>query len=329
MSKSNTKNSIIRYLDETATPLEKKKLLEWLIKRPENRSYFLNVYNLWIATKVAGKNVDTEGALQRFLNRIEEYENKYNRRRKNRIVYFVVSAVATLALLVAISTYVHYQKPSQEHYTVVVEATQKKKIVLPDQSVVWLSPDSRLSYPSELDGAERHVSFEGDAFFEISSDKEKPFIIDLGEETIRVLGTSFNIQNKAEANNREVVLVSGSIELAFSDTQESYQLHPNEMISYSKTDRRPKIEAVEASLYSIKTKDRLIFDNESLSYVVRCLEIWYGVEIQDSQIDTDKIYVSFTVIDETPEQTMKMLSMVAPVKYEISGGVIHLRYSNR
>lgn len=317
------KNIILRYLNNEANSAERDALFDWLSKKSENRCYFMKVYNIWLAARQADNRFDAKRAMQCFIRRIADYEMLASRQHKKRLLYFVGSAAATLLILISLSVFIFHQKPSQEYSTIVVEATQKKKIVLPDQSVVWLSPNSKLSYPEQFAGDKRIVFFEGDALFEIFPNKEKPFMIDMGREIIQVLGTTFNIQRKSEISENEIVLLEGSIELKFLDTYETYQLYPNDKISYSKT-RKPMIEAVDASLYSIKANERLIFDNESLSHVISCLEVWYGMKVCLSDVNADKIHVSFTIIDESPEQTMKMLSMVAPVRCEISEGTIHL-----
>lgn len=312
------KDIIKRYLDNNLAPGEEQNLLIWLREDAENRQLFLDVYHVWVSVKTTENKPDKEKAWLSFIERINEYEYQTGEKKKKR--FWLLTAVAAMLLFaVMFSVFVQKHEKENETYVHSIRATHKEKVILPDQTIVWLSPDSKLSYPDEFTDRTRSISFEGEALFNVAEDKEKPFIIDLGEEEIKVLGTTFNVKNTPADDNHEVVLVSGSISLYFTDTKSSYRMEANDKITYSNEKRIPKIEKTDASLYSIKMQERLVFDNTPLSKVVNHLEIWYGVRIEYPRKLAEKTYVTFTVVDESLEQTMKMLSVVAPVKYSITG----------
>ncbi|MFN8254300.1 MAG: FecR family protein [Bacteroidales bacterium] len=89
-----------------------------------------------------------------------------------------------------------------------------KQIKLSDGSMVYLNADSKLYFPVEFKGDTRTVEFEGDAFFEITKNPSKPFIIRAKKAEIRVLGTSFNINTNSETNDVEVLVESGKVQLS-------------------------------------------------------------------------------------------------------------------
>lgn len=321
------KKRIIRYLDENSTPDEKTGLLAWLKESPEHRTYFLQVYNCWISSNLPTLKVDKEKALMNFIGRVEAYELRQVRKKRNIRRWIAASAAAVLLLAVSLSLFLSEWNRSEEYYAHTIEAQRKEMLVLPDQSVVWLSPGARLMYPEQFNKDVRKVKFEGEAFFEVAKKEDQSFVVDLGEEEISVLGTSFHVKNVVDEELNEIVLVDGSIALNFRDSDQELILSPNEKLSYSKKEKQVVIETIDASFYSVKTKERLSFDNESLAYVIKCLEIWYGRTIHAPE-GAGNIYVSFTVIDETLEQTMKMLSMVAPVAYRISDDEVYLSRNN-
>ena len=322
------KELIIRFFDGSITSSEKEKLLLWLKEDKENRKTFLEMHHVWVSSGPTGKDFDAKKKLNVFVNRVREYESRKKNKSIKRILYTSLSAAAVIALIFTLTNLLSPKKSFEqinETYTQIVQAQHaKEKIVLPDGTTVWLSKNAILSYPRQFTGRFRQVKMEGKAYFEVTKNKRKPFIVDLGEDKIEVLGTSFNVRNyKTEADN-EIVLLTGRVGLHLSGVKKDVLLKPNEKVVYSKTSKSSKIETVDASLFNVWTKDRLVFDNEKLSYVIANLKIWYDVEIECPETLAEKTRVSFTIVDETKEQMLKVLALVAPIKYEVNKDKIYI-----
>jgi ferric-dicitrate binding protein FerR (iron transport regulator) len=149
-------------------------------------------------------------------------------------------------------------------------------LVLADGSKVWLNAASSISYPAAFTGSERRVSVTGEAYFEVSPDKSKPFKVQAGEELIDVLGTSFNVNVYADEPVHKVTLEAGSVKV--NAGQLAFLLRPGEQTrqdakSFGKTD---KVDMDEALAW--KNGD-FVFNNEDLSSILRKLSRWYNVDI--------------------------------------------------
>jgi len=149
-------------------------------------------------------------------------------------------------------------------------------LVLADGSKVWLNAASSISYPAVFIGRERVVTVTGEVYFEVSPDKSRPFKVQTREETIDVLGTSFNVNVYADEPVRRVTLETGSVKV--NAGQQALVLRPGEQTLHSdkgfgKTDKAD----MEGEL-AWKNGD-FVFNNEDLSSILRELSRWYNIDI--------------------------------------------------
>lgn len=326
------KDVIIRFFDETISSNEKKQLHDWLKESEQNRKEFLEMHDIWASSALINKKFNAEKAMEVFIENMKKLDDSQRKHKKlKRFIQLASGVAATIALLF----YINYADrlrdsvESRDNYTHVVKAQQsKERIVLPDGSVVWIDKGSVLSYSDRFNKQTRGVKIEGKAFFDVAKDKNKPFIVDLGEDKIKVYGTSFNVRNLIKESDVEIVLLTGSVGLELSGAQQNIMLKPNERVVYSKVSKDSHIEKVDASKFNIWTQDKLTFDNNTLSNVIPCLEIWYDVTIDCPEDLANNTRVSFTILNETKEQMLKVLALVAPVDYTVKDNHIFI-YSKK
>ncbi|PWJ56836.1 ferric-dicitrate binding protein FerR (iron transport regulator) [Dyadobacter jejuensis] len=155
--------------------------------------------------------------------------------------------------------------------------------VLPDGTKIWLHHDANITYPKAFSGSTREVSFSGEGFFEVTPDKSKPFYIHSGDLQVKVLGTSFNVKAKANADIYEVSVVTGIVEVSSINTtnpQAELLLKPSEQALYN-----PRSNQITYSKKVGQTKKEIyepidiIFDNTPLNEVVSKLETRFNVKI--------------------------------------------------
>lgn len=149
-------------------------------------------------------------------------------------------------------------------------------ITLEDGTTVHLNYNTTLRYPEHFAAEERMVYLEGEAYFEVAPDAQRPFKVMTRDVTIRQYGTSFNV-NTFSKRYTDVVLVEGSISVLTGD--EEYRLRPNERMRLDKTSARLSIRPVDVKPYIAWHEGRFIFDNESLGDIMETLSHWYGVDV--------------------------------------------------
>lgn len=320
---------IIRVLDGTATEQEKFDLKNWIEESEENKKYYLDIYQLWISSRLSSQKIDVEKAFLTLTNRIE---NKYNEtsiknrsRLRNKWLIISGAIAASILLIFSFRFFLLPDSDKEVNYSQIVAANEnKQKVELEDGTIVWLNSYTTLLYPADFNKKTRQVKIDGEAYFEVAHNNEKSFVVDLGEDKITVLGTAFNVNNRSDNPENEVVLLKGSISLHLQGVKDDIVLQPNEKAFYSKAKKTINLESVDANLYNVWTKNKLVFDKEKLSHVIEMLEKWYDIEINCPEGEFDQIKVSFTVVDETIEQTLKVMSLVAPINYSIKGDIINI-----
>ena len=98
-------------------------------------------------------------------------------------------------------------------YEVITAAGQRAQTVLPDGSKVWLNASSKIVYHNSLWSSDRQIDLSGEAYFEVRKDKEHPFVVQVGNLNIEVLGTCFNVYSYEENDFVETSLIEGSVRL--------------------------------------------------------------------------------------------------------------------
>jgi ferric-dicitrate binding protein FerR (iron transport regulator) len=189
---------------------------------------------------------------------------------------------------------------------------------LPDGTTGLLNGGSSLKFPTQFSGKTREVKLTGEAYFRVTPNHEKPFIVSTGKINVKVFGTSFNVMAYADEQLTEVTLESGQIEL-FKKTNNSIKsigvLKPNESCIYNSQSDSSKILSVATTDKLSWIDGKLTFKYEPFEEVVRKINRWYNVNImiKDEVLDSYIYYGTFE--DETLEEVLRLLRFTAPIRY--------------
>lgn len=192
-------------------------------------------------------------------------------------------------------------------------AGKKSIVTLMDGTKIYLNAESEINYASAFSDSLRLVSLKGEAFFEVQKEG-RPFVVEIGQTRVKVLGTSFNVNQK---NNGAltVALVSGKVSI---DDQEGNQmeLEPSEMMVREQNGniRKTTFDLLEVTGWKDKV---LVFKKSSLPEVKRKIENWFGVEVQlEGRVVPDWSY-SGVYKDETLENVLRGIFFTSGLKYHI------------
>ncbi len=186
---------------------------------------------------------------------------------------------------------------------------------LMDGTSVWLSTESTIHIPENFNEDERVVFLEGEAFFDVVHNRDKPFIVKSGEVSSRVLGTSFTIKSYP-GETTKVTLASGKVRITALDAHEEQVLSENQQISYNKRNGFSEIVTVDAAIEQAWMNRELIFMRESFAHIARTFERWYGVEFifKDEALKNQIFVYHFT--EYSLEESLNKLKLLADFEYE-------------
>lgn len=171
------------------------------------------------------------------------------------------------------------EKP-MEYNEIYVPRGKQYKVILEDGTKVVLNSDSYIRYPQRMNGHERSVYLEGEAYFDVTKDPKRPFLVHQGDLFIQVLGTRFNVRAYGEDATVETVLEEGAVSLSSSHLRQARIMRPGELAVFDKGSKHAiAIKKVDVEPYIAWKNGMLVFDNEPFEEIIRVLERRFNVEI--------------------------------------------------
>ncbi|MBP3518515.1 MAG: FecR family protein [Parabacteroides sp.] len=161
--------------------------------------------------------------------------------------------------------------------TIYVPAGQRAELILSDSTKVWLNAKTTLTFPSHFDNNSRSVTLDGEGYFDVTHDKNKPFIVKTNQYDIKVLGTEFNVRSYNQNAVFETSLLKGSIQIESADHLAKLLLEPNEK-AYME---QGKLKTAPITQYDyFLWKDGLIcFDDNTIEELFQKLQLYFDVNI--------------------------------------------------
>lgn len=195
-------------------------------------------------------------------------------------------------------------------------------VVLGDGTLVCLNSESELRYPVRFDGEERQVFLRGEGYFEVTKDPDHPFVVEVENARIEVLGTTFNVCSYEEEEQVVTTLVEGMVRL--SSENQSVVLIPNEQGILDKEGHLIKME-VDVFPYVAWQKGLFVFQQQPLERVMQVVSRWYDVEVVFRNEKTKKISFTGNMRRYSNfEQTVRMLEKTGGLIFNIEGRTIYI-----
>ncbi len=211
-----------------------------------------------------------------------------------------VAAVLLIPLLVSLFFMFRHNQPDSTMFAdnvVKVSRGVVSYLHLPDGTQVWLNSGSRLTYGNTFNKENRNVILEGEAYFEVTKNPKKPFVVQGKEMSVKVLGTKFDVKSYKEDASVVVTLLEGSVHLSEVNKQSSSSLllKPNDQATFIKENSKLTVNKINAKNACEWIHGNLIFDDEEFGQIVKCLEREYNItiDIQDRDIEQLHFYGKF------------------------------------
>jgi ferric-dicitrate binding protein FerR (iron transport regulator) len=194
----------------------------------------------------------------------------------------------------------------------------RSALKLSDGSSVWLNSGSSIKYPDRFVGNNRTVVLKGEAYFEVESNREKPFIVETSSLSVKATGTKFNVSGYTSAEEAEVTLVSGKVEVSLTDDKKNIKsstLDINQHFSFNKVNGTTSIVNEDTYKYISWKDGKLVFRNEPLSQVVKEISQLFNIDIEIKGEELLNYSYRATFQDESLVEILKLLKMSSPIDY--------------
>lgn len=193
------------------------------------------------------------------------------------------------------------------------------QIVLPDSTKVWLNAASSLRFPVRFDGNERRVELLGEAYFEVSPNKSKPFKVFSEGQEVKVLGTKFNVKAYNDEPYIKTTLLEGSVMVSNLLSNEVKMLSPGQEASIMHKKGSIQLKSVDAEQAIFWKLGYFTFDNERVTSIMKTISRWYDVDVEyHNTHEIERLGGAFSR-ESNLSEILKNLELVGHMKFKIEG----------
>ncbi|MDE7074914.1 MAG: DUF4974 domain-containing protein [Odoribacter sp.] len=213
------------------------------------------------------------------------------------------------------------------YHTIRVPKGGEYRFTLPDGSFVCINSAAELRFPTRFRGEKREVYARGEIYFEVTPDRRHPFVVHSGDNTVRVLGTTFNVNAYPDEEQMVTTLVEGKVE--FCHAGRNVPLQPGEQAVFNKTTETVETRSVDVSLYTAWVNGSFEYERMPLSSITRQLSRWYDVEfLFEAEEFRDHPFTGIARRDQSLDKILGTIAKTTGVAFEISDRKVYIKKRN-
>ncbi|MGL5785359.1 MAG: FecR family protein [Bacteroidales bacterium] len=312
-----------KFLDGSCNTGEKKELNS-MLDNP-------NQFDEWISGQWDSASDEIDSRVEKKIFEVIKSERKNSGRvffthfwKVAAILLFICTAGLTYSLLAGKGFY----ESDDNQWIVNVDKGQKANMILPDGTKVWINSDSKITYNSSFNQRSRNINLEGEAYFEVAKNEEKPFVVHTSQMSVRALGTAFNVKAYKDDPDVSATLVSGKVQV--NTPVRSQLLKPNQRLVYDKTKDCIDVEfEADIESFSAWRANQLVFNQQDLKSITKVLERHYNIRFvfEDQQLESYSF--TGTIPNTSLESLLEIFTMTSPLSYQVKDSTIYLGVNKR
>lgn len=323
-----------KFLNGQLNEDERLELIKLINADPENEALLFQLKDLYNAGKweTLKNEADTSNEWIRLENKLRSNRLKqtkiYSKDKiifRNWMKYAAIFLVSILASIL-IQHLIQLKSNNELTFQTCTGIGEKSQVLLPDGTKVWLNNSSSLEYSNFQGSTIRKVKLHGEAYFEVSKDKSKPFMVFTKDSVyVKVLGTKFNLSAYSDDEDVRTVLVEGSVNIVNQKTGSSAKLLPGRMAIGEKSGNID-VQPADIAISTSWRKGEIRFSNMRFEELAKQLERNYKVNFifKNEKLKSKKFSGVFQY-DKPIELILKIISLNTRFKYEIKNGIIIIK----
>jgi len=302
---------IASYLNGELSQEERTELMNWVRTDPSNKALFYDIKDIWDSARPA--SVDVNQQLIHF------YKTQAQKKKKRVLPVWTNVAAAVAILLIGLFAAQFIPFFQTENRSMVesfqVPMGSHSQVVLADGTRVNLNSNSSLRLEPGFSTTNRKVSLEGEAYFEVKSDKSNPFEVRTHKFNIVVTGTKFNVNSYREDRNIGATLAEGRIQLE-ARNMKTIVLKPGQKITFNQQTMKAVLSEADVASDIAWVEGELNFRDIPFPDLIRRLERWYDVKLEYDGPDFDSMtYTGHFKNQETIWQVLDALKLTTSIDY--------------
>jgi ferric-dicitrate binding protein FerR (iron transport regulator) len=314
---------------ENSSNADRQEMLS-LFHRPENEFEVKKklLEDLQAENEMMAAFPDSKSLFAKLWAKIEKIQQQEKTRVRQLNMFLKIAAAVVIGLIAGILVSSEKETPVPPvYYAAHSPKGSVSEMILPDGSVIFLNADSRIRYSVDGKNGNREVFLEGEAWFEVEKNENKPFVVHTPFYKVNVTGTQFNV--KAYPTDDEVTTTLEEGQVAIQSTEnmklaEDVILKPGEQVVMNKTSKEMVIKTVNTQWFTSWKDNKLIFVNMNLKDLVVLLERKYGVDIEIKNREILDLHFDGTIKNETIIEFLEIVKKTLPINYKIVGQKIEI-----
>ena len=364
-NKQSPENLIPGFLKGELTADETRELINWIKSDSTNKRYFDEYCEIWITAKSNLKNpgYNFQEGFWKFRQKIKAEEETAIGLNKTNLFKTITRYAAIFVVAASLSGFLFYYigknrfvNNGQSFSELIVPMGSRAQLSLSDGTTVTLNAGSSLKYDNRFGISDRVVQLEGEGYFNVAKDSERPFTVKTTYLNVMALGTIFNVKAYSGDKTIETTLVEGSVkieEITDKSRVEVTILKPNQKLTFFKEDSMmvdkvagpeeksrsntqplqvqksigiPRLVTENVNVEPVISwkENRWIFEKQSLSQIAIELERKFDVQILFESERLKTYRFTGTIIAEPIEQVLEVMSISAPINFKLKGKVVTL-----
>jgi len=321
-----------RYMAGECSEVEMQQILDWFNASDDNRKEWLKL-RMVSAKRHFIRFSDPDHVACSYLELINKrldqklLEQRIARKITLRFLRYAASILLLIGLSYASYLYATYQEPVKTVAVAVSGTEPVREIRLDDSTRVWISAGSKIEYPEKFDKKERKVSIEGKVYFEVATDRDRPFWVNTETYSVKVRGTSFEVNAFRYRQISDVTLVEGQVEIFDQKLTSLCLLEPGQQFEIDKLTNRFALHKVDAEMFATWHDGKLEFDGLTFAEIAKTLERHYNVQIiLEEGIAKDKKLVGSLSYQKDIHEMMRTIAVAIPIEYNVQmSTIVHIQ----
>ncbi len=312
----NSSNLIIGFLQDTLSEGEKDLFYTWLDADVANKELFFEIKAVYDASRSQDIPMDIQESWKRLLT-------KRKRSRRYVSLWRKVASYAAVALVAVASTALYFRMTKEVPAVVATQyiggdGLEADVVVLPDGTRVSLGSKTNFVYNSDYGKSARQVSLDGEAYFEVARQKDKPFIVEINGQKVEALGTKFNVMAYATDSLFSTTLLEGAVRLFTENHSQRITLQPDQQLVYNRNTDKVDVRQVEASQFTAWTTGYYYFPEQRLESILYRLSHVLGVEFTvHSPRLNNTVFTGTFYRGQSIKNIMEIINLSIPIRYKI------------
>lgn len=314
-------DQLIKFITGNLTADEARDVRNWIHANKANKQEFIRLKNIYAFSSENKRTLNLEEDFLILNKRIEFKSQPVNI--FNIKEYLKYAAILIVAVFVGFSVSelrnrFFTNQTDEECNEFYAPEGQISEFKLIDGTRIWLNSGTRIKVPVNFNSKHRILYMEGEAFFEVAKDQKYPFFIHSNELSVKVMGTSFNVNAYESEIFSEITLIEGKVGVKKRFGNRIAMLEPGEQLRYNKTTGDKIKSKVDIEPYEAWRDGKMIFRDRSLEYIAERLERWYNVEIEFKEKAISQLKFTGTILKSKPlGQVLEVITLSAPIRFDI------------